>query len=78
MLVQEQFDRVFFQRCCGRNIPTDDKEKALKLIEEHSLILYGYSGTRGNVGKKILNADTQFMLCLMLEMTTKNKMTNSY
>ena len=36
------------------------REKALKLIEEHSRFYMAIPGTRGNVGKKTLNADTQF------------------
>ena len=36
MLVQEQFDRVFSEMLWKKYSATDDKEKALKLIEEHS------------------------------------------
>ena len=60
MLVQEQFDRVFFRDVVEEIFATDDKEKALKLIEEHSRFYMAIPGTRGNVGKKTLNADTQF------------------
>ncbi len=60
MLVQEQFDRVFFRDVVEEIFATDDKEKALKLIEEHSRFYMDIPGTRGNVGKKTLNADTQF------------------
>ena len=60
MLVQEQFDRVFFRDVVEAIFATDDKEKALKLIEEHSRFYMAIPGTRGNVGKKTLNADTQF------------------
>ena len=58
MLVQERFDRVFFRDVVEEIFATDDKEKALKLVDEHSKFWMAIPGTRGNVGKKTVNADT--------------------
>ena len=60
MLVQEQFDRVFFRDVVEEIFATDDKEKALKLVEEHSRFYMAIPGTRGAVGKKTVNASTFF------------------
>jgi hypothetical protein len=60
MLVQEQFDRVFFRDVVEEIFATDDKEKALELVEEHSRFYMAIPGTRGAVGKKTVNASTFF------------------
>jgi len=60
MLVQERFDRLFFRDVVEEIFATDDKDKAFKLIEEHSKFWMSVPGTRGNVGKKTVNADTYF------------------
>ena len=58
MLVQERFDRVFFRDVVEEIFATDDKDKALALVDEHSKFWMAIPGTRGNVGKKTVNADT--------------------
>ena len=60
MLVQERFDRVFFRDVVEEIFATDDKEKALALVEEHSKFWMAIPGTRGAVGKKTVNASTFF------------------
>jgi len=60
MLVQEQFDRVFFRDVVEEIFATDDKDKALALVDEHSRFWMAIPGTRGAVGKKTVNASTFF------------------
>jgi hypothetical protein len=60
MLVQEKFDRLFFRDIVEEIFATDDKEKALSLVDEHSRFWMAIPGTRGAVGKKTVNASTFF------------------
>ncbi len=60
MLVQERFDRVFFRDVVEEIFATDDKEKALALVDEHSRFWMAIPGTRGAIGKKTVNAMTSF------------------
>jgi hypothetical protein len=60
MLVQETFDRVFFRDIVEEIFATDDKEKALALVDEHSRFWMAIPGTRGAIGKKTVNASTFF------------------
>jgi len=60
MLVQERFDRLFFRDIVEEIFATDDKEKALALVDEHSRFWMAIPGTRGAVGKKTVNASTFF------------------
>ena len=60
MLVQERFDRVFFRDVVEEIFATDDKDKALALVDEHSRFWMGIPGTRGAVGKKTVNSSTFF------------------
>ena len=60
MLVQERFDRVFFRDVVEEIFATDDKDKALALVDEHSRFWMAIPGTRGAVGKKTVNASTFF------------------
>jgi len=60
MLVQETFDRLFFRDIVEEIFATDDKEKALALVDEHSRFWMAIPGTRGAVGKKTVNASTFF------------------
>jgi hypothetical protein len=62
MLVQERFDRVFFKDVVNEIFATDDKERALELVDEHSRFWMGIPGTRGATGKKTVNAQTQYNL----------------
>ena len=60
MLVQERFDRVFFRDVVEEIFATDNKDKALDLVDEHSRFWMAIPGTRGAVGKKTVNASTFF------------------
>jgi hypothetical protein len=60
MLVQERFDRLFFRDIVEEIFATDDKDKALALVDEHSRFWIAIPGTRGAVGKKTVNASTFF------------------
>jgi len=60
MLVQERFDRVFFRDVVEEIFATDDKDKALALVDEHSRFWMAIPGTRGAVGKKTVNSSTFF------------------
>ena len=60
-LLEESLDRVLFPRCCGGNIPTDNRDEANAVIEEFSPSSWmSIIGTRGATGKKTVNASTQF------------------
>jgi hypothetical protein len=60
MLVQEKHDRLYFRDVVDEIFATDDKEKALKLVDEHSRFWMAIPGTRGAIGKKTVNASTYF------------------
>ena len=60
MLVQETFDRLYFRDVVEEIFATDDKDKAMKLVDEHSKFWIAIPGTRGNTGKRTVNADTFF------------------
>jgi hypothetical protein len=60
MLVQERFDRLFFKDIVNEIFATDDKERALELVDEHSRFWMAVPGTRGATGKKTVNSSTYF------------------
>lgn len=60
MLVQEQFDRVYFRDVVNEIFACDDREKALALVDEHSRFWMAIPGTRGATGKKTINAHTMY------------------
>jgi hypothetical protein len=60
MLVQEKHDRLYFRDVVDEIFATDDKEKALKLVDDHSRFWMAIPGTRGAIGKKTVNASTYF------------------
>ena len=60
MLVQERFDRLFFRDVVEEIFATDDKDKALALVDEHSRFWMAIPGTRGAIGKKTVNSSTFF------------------
>lgn len=62
MLVQEQFDRVYFKQVVDEIFATSDKGKAEAIIEDYSKFWDSIIGTRGNTGKRITNAVTMFNL----------------
>lgn len=60
MLVDERFDRVLFKDIVDRIFSLNDREKSLALIEEYSKFWMMVIGTRLNIGKKTVNALTNF------------------
>jgi hypothetical protein len=60
MLVQEQFDRVFFRDVVEAIFATSNRDEANAIIEEFSRFWMAIPGTRGAIGKKTVNASTQF------------------
>ena len=60
MLVQEQFDRVFFRDVVEAIFATSNRGEAEAIIEEFSRFWTSIIGTRGATGKKTINASTQF------------------
>jgi hypothetical protein len=73
MLVQERFDRVFFRDIVEEIFATDDKEKALKLVDEHSRFWMAIPGTRGAIGKKTVNSSTHFNALFNVEETPEEE-----
>jgi len=60
MLVEEQFDRILFRDVVEEIFSTDDRDKANKIIQSYSKFWDTIIGTRGNTGKRIVNAQTKF------------------
>ena len=60
MLVDERFDRVAFKDIVEAIFMTDNRNEANAIIEEFSRYWDSIIGTRGNTGKRIVNAQTQF------------------
>jgi len=51
---------VYFKDVVEAIFATTDKQEALDIIEDHSKYWMEIIGTRGNTGKKTVNAQTQF------------------
>ena len=60
MLVDESFDRVMLKDIVEAIFATSNKEESEMVIEEYSRYWMSIIGTRGAVGKKTVNASTQF------------------
>ena len=60
MLVDESFDRVYFRDVVEAIFATDNRDEANAVIEEFNKFWMSIIGTRGAVGKKTVNATTQF------------------
>ena len=60
MLVNETFDRVMFKDIVEAIFSTSDRSVADAIIEEYSKYWMSIIGTRGAIGKKTVNASTQF------------------
>lgn len=60
MLVQEKFDRVYFKDVVDAIFSTSDRGVADSIIDEFSRFWIEIPGTRGNTGKRTVNADTNF------------------
>ena len=60
MLIDETFDRVMFKDVVEAIFATSSRQEAEMVIEEYSRYWMSIIGTRGAVGKKTVNASTQF------------------
>jgi hypothetical protein len=60
MLIDETFDRVMFKDIVEAIFATSSRAEAEMVIEEYSRYWMSIIGTRGAVGKKTVNASTQF------------------
>ena len=60
MLINETFDRIMFRDIVEAIFATDDRSTADAIIEEYSKYWMSIIGTRGAIGKKTVNASTQF------------------
>ena len=60
MLVQESFDRIMFRDIIEAIFATDNRDIAEAVVEEYSKYWMSIIGTRGAIGKKTVNASTQF------------------
>jgi hypothetical protein len=60
MLVQENFDRIYFKDVVEAIFSTDDRAVAEQIVEEFSKFWMAIPGTRGATGKRTINANTNF------------------
>ena len=60
MLVQENFNRLYFKDIVNDIFATSDRATADKLVEDYSRFWMSIIGTRGASGKKTVNASTHF------------------
>ena len=60
MLVEESFDRLFFRDVVEAIFATSSRDEANAVIEEFSRFWDTIIGTRGNTGKRIVNAQTKY------------------
>ena len=60
MLIDESFDRILFRDVIEAIFATSNRDEAEAVIEEFSRFWLSIIGTRGAVGKKTVNASTQF------------------
>ena len=60
MLVEEQFDRIYFRDVVEAIFATSNRDEAEAIIEEFSKFWMSIIGTRGATGKKTVNANTSY------------------
>ena len=60
MLVQEQFDRVFFRDVVEAIFSKTTLEESIAVIKQHEKFLMSIRGTRGYTGKKLVSARPMF------------------
>jgi len=60
MLIDEKFNTVTFREIVNEIFSLKDREKSLAKIEEYNKFWMQVIGTRLNIGKKTVNASTQF------------------
>jgi len=59
-LVDDNFEQTEVKDVIKRIFELDDKDKQMKLIEDHSRLWMRVVGSRGAIGKKTVNASSQF------------------
>ena len=59
MLVDEQFDRIYFKDVVEAIFSRDTKEEAEKIIKEFEKFFMSIPGTRGYTGKRLINPNTK-------------------
>jgi hypothetical protein len=69
MLMIEGFDRLYFRDIVDRVFETDDRDRALEIVEDYNKFWLGIPGTRGATGKKTINSSTQFNALFDIEET---------
>lgn len=60
MLIREETERLVFRDIVDEIFRTDDRDKALALVNEYDRFYRGVTGTRGLSGKKSVNAHSQY------------------
>jgi hypothetical protein len=60
MLVDEKFQRIYFRDLVDAIFSTNDRAVAESIVEEYSKFWMAIPGTRGAIGKKTINASTNY------------------
>ena len=60
MLVQEQFNRIYFKDIVDKIFSTNNRAEAEQIIEDNSKFWISIPGSRGAVGKKTINSLTNY------------------
>jgi hypothetical protein len=60
MLVDEKFQRIYFKDLVDAIFSTNDRAVAESIVEEYSKFWMAIPGTRGAIGKKTVNASTNY------------------
>lgn len=71
MLVQENFERIYFRDVINEIFQADTREKANEIIEYHNRFWMSILGTRGLTGKKTVNSLTHFGNLFAIERAEK-------
>jgi hypothetical protein len=61
------YDRKYFRDVVDRIFETDDRDTALKIIEDFNKFWISIIGTRGATGKKTVNSSTMFNKNFIIE-----------
>ena len=59
-LVDDRFNKTEMKDVIQHLFTMDDRDKQMKLIEDHSKLWMRLIGSRGYIGKKVVNSSTQF------------------
>lgn len=75
MLIDERFERIMFRDIVNEIFSLKDRQKSLDLIEKYSSFWIQVIGTRLNVGKKTINANTSFNSLFTIKKDNTNEFT---